>query len=95
MGTELTPSVSETSQGGPGSWPTDAFAREDAEDAQSVALASTADVPPGGWPVVTHRAEMREKTSYVHGEVLAPSEKEVPLFEGRDDGGCAPFREKE
>lgn len=52
-------------------------------------------MPLGGWPVVTHRAEMREKTSYVHGEVLAPSEKEVPLFEGRDDGECAPFREKE
>lgn len=87
--------MSETGQVGPGSWPTDAFAREDAEDAQSAALAPTSDVPLGGWPVVTQRAEAREETSYVHGERLAPSEKEVPLFEGRDDGARAPFREKE
>lgn len=87
--------MSETGQVGPGSWPTDAFAGEDAEDAQSAALTLTADVPLGGWPMVTQRAETREEVSYVHGEMLASSEREGPLSEGRDDGACAPFREKE
>lgn len=82
-------------QVGPGSWPPDAFTVEDAEDAHSAAFGPTADMPLGGWPVVTQRAETREETSYAHGEMLVPSEKCVPRCEGRDDGACAPSREKE